>query len=305
MASKNILFVVVGPTAVGKTDICIELAQEFNIEILSADSRQFFKELKIGTACPTDEQLKKAPHHFIGHLPITAPYSVADFEKDAINTINKIYTKQKQAILTGGSGLYINAVCKGFDELPAPDQNLRDELNSQYKRQGIEWLQKEVQSVDPDFFNEADIYNPQRLMRALEVFLSTRKPFSSFRKGVNQKRDFNIFKIGINRKRDELYDRINKRVETMMEEGLVEEVKDLFEFRHLNALQTVGYKEIFEFLDNKTTLDKAVELIKRNTRRYAKRQLTWFRKDPEIQWFHPEEKEKIFQQMKKIAGGTI
>ena len=283
---KN-LIVITGPTASGKTAASISLAQHFHAPILSADSRQFFREMNIGTAKPTPAELKKAEHHFIGHISIHDDYDAGKFEADALRLLEKLFREHPVVLMAGGSGMYIDAVCKGFDQLPETDELLREELSAVHKEQGIIALQKLLFELDPKHYYSVDLNNPHRLIRALEICIGTGKPYSSFRKGEVKQRDFNIVKIGLEMDRKELYARIDKRVDKMMEEGLLDEVRSLLEFKHLNALQTVGYRELFAYLDGEMPLDKAVEKIKQDTRNFAKRQLTWFRKDKDITMFEP------------------
>ncbi len=300
---KRFLISVLGPTAVGKTNISVQLATIFSSEIISADSRQFYRELNIGTAKPSSKELCQVKHYFINNLSISDRYSVGDFERESLELLNEYFQTNNIAFLVGGSGLYIKAVTNGFDILPDVDEDIRHELNEEYKNLGIGYLQEELNKCDPTYLEKIDKLNPQRLIRAIEVFRSTGIPFSSFRIMGPKLRSFETIKVGINIERLELYTRINNRVDAMISEGLLEEVKSLVPFKTNNALQTVGYKELFEYLDDKYSFEEAVELIKRNTRRYAKRQLTWFRKDPEIQWFKNDEPELIAdyirQQMKK------
>ncbi len=286
---------MVGPTAIGKTDLAIRLAQHFKTEIISADSRQFFKEMSIGTAKPSAAELESAKHHFINSHSILDAFSVGDFEKEGLKKLTAIFAKEQMAILVGGSGLYINAITQGFDNLPKAPPELRDELNELLSSKGIEALQQQLKALDPDYFAEVDTNNPQRLIRALEVCISTGKPFSSFRTSTTQNRPFKIIKIGLNIDRELLYQRINQRVDLMMEQGLLDEVKRLLPYRDLNALQTVGYHELFTYLDGKCSLEEALEKIKQNTRRFAKRQLTWFRKDTDITWFEPGQTPEIIR----------
>jgi len=299
MMKQKTLIVIVGPTAIGKTALAIDIAQHFQTEIISADSRQFFKEMSIGTAKPSAEELARAQHHFINSHSIHDEVSVGSFEKEAILLLNQLYNKHAILIMAGGSGLYINAVLYGFDELPTIEDSIREKLNHRLVQDGLATLQEELKSVDPLYYAEVDIHNPQRVIRALEVFYSSGKPFSSFRKGALQSRDFKTILIGLNTEREELYQRINLRVDLMLKEGLINEVKSLQAYKHLNSLNTVGYSEIFKALDGETSIEQAVNLIKQNTRRFAKRQLTWFRKLEGINWFKPDEKEKIISFIKK------
>src|ERR1700744_1033453 len=281
------LIVIAGPTAVGKTAVAIKLAQQLNTEIISADSRQFYREMAIGTAKPTDEELAAARHHFVNSHSITESFNVGDFEKQSLQLLDELFKTHDKVIIAGGSGLFIQAVTQGFDELPVADANIRNSLNKQLSEKGIQFLQEKLKEADPVYYEQVDLNNPQRLIRALEVFDTTGKPFSSYRKATINKRPFQIVKIGLNLPRDILYQRINQRVDTMIDQGLVEEVRSLLPYRHLNALNTVGYSELFDYFDEKTDLNTAIELIKQNTRRFAKRQLTWFRKDQEIKWYDP------------------
>ncbi|MDR1877283.1 MAG: tRNA (adenosine(37)-N6)-dimethylallyltransferase MiaA [Flavobacteriaceae bacterium] len=293
--AQKILFSVVGTTAIGKTSLSIILAQHLGTEIISCDSRQFFKEMKIGTAFPTREELNSVPHHFIGNLSIEQDYSVGDFEKDALLKISELFKKYDQLVMVGGSGLYEKAVNEGLDVFPEGDSEIRKELIREKEESGIGALQQRLKEADPEYYNQVDLQNPVRIIRALEVYLATGKTFSSFRKNRKKERDFTTLKIGITAPREIIYDRINKRVDQMMEQGLLEEVRHLLPYRGKNALQTVGYKELFEYLDGKISLDFAVEEIKKNTRRYAKRQLTWYRKDKTVHWFDYREKDKILE----------
>lgn len=289
------LIVVVGPTAIGKTDLAIQLAQHYHTEIISADSRQFFKEMSIGTAKPLQAELLEVKHHFIDSHSINSPFSVGDFEKESITLLEKLFDKHDTAILVGGSGLYIQAVCEGFDDIPKATDEVRTKWNNIFATDGIEALQSALITVDPDYYREVDTNNPQRLIRALEVYETTGKPFSSYRIKRANPRPFHIIKIGLDIARDELYERVNHRVDMMMEAGLLEEVKSLLPYRDLNALNTVGYSELFDYLEGKISLEAAIDQIKQNTRRFAKRQLTWFKRQNDIKWFEPGEAEKIIK----------
>ena len=286
--SKN-LVIIAGPTAVGKTSFGIKIASHFNTEIISADSRQFYHELKIGTAAPEPSELSTVKHHFIGHISIHDYYNVAMFESQALETIHQIFCSKNIAVMLGGSGLYINVVCSGIDELPDPDIELRRELKETYQTAGIAEIRNMLKKLDPEYYSLVDLANPNRILRALEICITTGQKYSSLRKNPSKKREFNIIKIGLERERTELFNRINRRVDEMFSQGLLEEARQLYEYKHLNALNTVGYKELFDFLDKKMSFEEAVEKIKTNSRRYAKRQLTWFKKDPHYRWFHPEE----------------
>lgn len=294
MENKN-LIVITGPTAIGKTSLAIFLAQQLKTEIISFDSRQFYRELSIGTAVPSSEELAMIPHHFIQNLSILDEYSVGDFERDALVKINELFQKYNDLILVGGSGLYEKAVTEGLDQFPEIDKTIRQKLIDEFNENGLEVLQNELKAVDPIYFEQVDINNPVRIIRALEIYRGTGKPFSSFRKNNFTVRNFNVLKIVLELPREEIYNRINKRVDMMMENGLLDEVKSLYKFKHLNSLQTVGYKELFDYLDGKIDLSFAIDEIKKNTRRYAKRQLTWYRKDERTKWFSPFEKEKILE----------
>lgn len=283
--NSKYLIVVVGPTAIGKTSTSIALAKHFSSEIISADSRQFYNEMNVGTAVPTPEELKKVPHHFIQHISVTNDYNVGDFEQDALRLIEEKFKYHDLLFLVGGSGLYIDAVIKGLDYFPEINPEIRENLQKAFLEQGIVPLQEKLKSLDPKYFAKVDTQNAHRLIRALEICIGTGKPYSSFLGKRETERNFQVLKIGLQTERKLLYDRINRRVDLMMEQGLLKEAKRLFDKRHLNALQTVGYKELFAHLENEMDLDTAVEEIKKNTRRYAKRQLTWLRKDESIQWF--------------------
>ncbi len=287
------LVVIAGPTASGKTSLSIRLALHYQSEILSADSRQFFRKMDIGTAKPSKEELEKVPHHFINSLEIDEKYNVGRFEEDALKKTSLLFDNYDILFLTGGSGLYIDALCKGIDDLPETEISVREELNRIRKTEGIEALQKKLLETDPEYYSQTDLNNPHRLIRALEVSIITGCKYSSFRKNISKERDFITKKIGLLIDRAELYNRINLRVDAMIKNGLVKEVQTLLPYRNANSLQTVGYKEIIEYLDNKISLDEAIENIKQNTRNYAKRQMTWFRRDKEIHWFEPEEFERI------------
>ena len=287
------LIVVLGPTAIGKTSLSIDLAKHYNTDIISADSRQFYKELLIGAAPPSEEELDEVQHHFVQHLSVTEDYNVGQFEEDAIQKLEDLFTEKDKVILVGGSGLYIDSICKGFDKMPDISAYIREKVIEMYQEKGVEFLQKEVKEKDPVFYNEVDKNNPQRLMRALEVIYSTNKTFSSFRKGTNKKRNFKIIKIGLHTDRKILYNRINSRVELMINNGLLKEVESLIPYKNKNSLKTVGYKELFQYFEGIYTLTKAVEKIKQNTRRFAKRQITWFKKDSKINYFSPEDTQEI------------
>jgi tRNA dimethylallyltransferase len=287
--SPKTLIVIAGPTASGKTAAAISLARHYKTVILSADSRQFYREMSIGTAKPSWIELAAAKHYFIDSHSITENFSVGDFEKQALALLDEQFKIHDVIILVGGSGLYIKALVEGFDEIPQADTGVREQLNKEFTLKGIEPLQKRLKEVDPDYYNEVDLNNPQRIIRALEVHKTTGKPFSSYRKAGLNKRPFNILKIALDMPREILYHRINQRVDMMLEQGLIAEARSLIFHRNLNALNTVGYSELFDHFDDKISLEKAIDQIKQNTRHFAKRQLTWFRKDTNIHWLKPED----------------
>lgn len=281
----KILISIVGPTAIGKTALSIKLANHFNTEIISADSRQFFKDMHIGTAAPTPRELSAAPHHFIQHISVEDPYNVGTFEKDAIALLDQLYKKHKVVILVGGSGLYVNAVTEGLDEFPEVDASIREELNERLENDGLEALQFQLKELDPKAFENIAIDNPHRVIRALEVCIASGEPYSSFLSANKKVRNFKTITIGLTADRELIYERINKRVDLMMADCLLDEVKQLHSKKHFNALNTVGYKELFKYLDGEWTLDVAISEIKKHTRRFAKRQLTWFKKQKNTIWF--------------------
>lgn len=296
---KHYLIVLLGPTGVGKTDLSINLSNRFDAPIVSSDSRQCYSEMRIGTAVPSAKQLKQAEHHLIGHKSITERYSSGIFELEALDILNRIYRKHPNALLVGGSGLYIDALLNGIDPFPTPDPELREDLQNRLKREGIEGLRAQLKLLDPTYYQAVDLKNPQRILKAVEVCLQTGRPYSSFLTTPQKVRPFIPVKIGLTRERSELYKRINRRVDQMVEEGLIEEARKLYPLRHLNALNTVGYKELFSYFSGETDLNNAIELIKRNTRRYAKRQLTWWARDKEITWFNPDDTETIIEHIEK------
>ena len=282
---NNYLLCIVGPTAIGKTTLSIKLAKAFDTEILSADSRQFYKEMNIGTATPSKKEMAAAPHYFIHHKSIEEEYSVGDFEKEALSKTEELFKKHNLLILVGGSGLYVKSLLEGLDDFPEISPEIRIKLNEQFAEFGFEALKEQLKSLDPEYFKKMDSDNPHRVIRALEICLGTGKAFSSFLDRPKTQRPFKSISIGLTAPREEIYERINHRVDIMMDEGLLEEARDLYSKRHLNALNTVGYKELFAVFEGKLNLEEAVEEIKKNTRRFAKRQLTWFRKDKNIHWF--------------------
>lgn len=291
--SSGRLVVIVGPTGSGKTDLGILLAEHYRAPILSTDSRQIYKGMQIGTAQPSSEQRERIEHHFIASLDVTEGYNCGRFETEALTLLESLFETHDTVVAVGGSGLYVRALCEGMDELPAADPSLRMALTLRLRSEGLPALAEELKQLDPTYYGKVDRDNPARVLRALEVCLKTGRPYSSFRTGERLQREFRIVKIGVDLPRKELYERIDRRVDSMMEAGLEAEARTFYPFRHLNALQTVGYKELFAFFDGACTRAEAVESIKRNTRRYAKRQLTWFRRDPEVRWFAPDRTEEM------------
>lgn len=289
------LIVLLGPTGVGKTDLSIEIAQWLDTLIISSDSRQVYKELKIGTAVPNETQIESVKHYMIGNKSIFDYYNASMYEFEVIDLLHRIYQKKNTALLVGGSGFYIDAVCRGIDDLPTIDQEIRQSLLKRLKEEGIESLRFDLKRLDPKYYAQTDLKNPKRILKALEVCIMTGKPYSAFRTGIPKNREFISLKIGLNRERKELYSRIEKRVDQMLEAGLEQEARHFYSHKKLNSLNTVGYKELFGYFDGRYSYDKAIELIKRNTRRYAKRQLSWFHRDKSIRWFHPAENKQIKQ----------
>ncbi|WP_458333566.1 tRNA (adenosine(37)-N6)-dimethylallyltransferase MiaA [Peijinzhouia sedimentorum] len=299
------MVIISGPTAVGKTDLTIELAKLFDTEIISADSRQFYKELEIATAKPSRKQLSEVNHHFINSLSIHQKYDVIDFENDSLTLIGKLFKTKNVVLVSGGSGLFIRVLCEGLDPLPEVPDIVRAIINQEYEAEGLDSLQKELAQADPEYYAEVDINNPQRVIRAIEIIRATGQKFSSFRKKKKVERPFRILKIVLNRDREELYERINIRVDMMFEQGLLDEAKELLSFKDLNALQTVGYSELFPALQGEYSIEEADRLIKRNSRRYAKRQLTWFKKEQDSHWFHPDQKEEIIKLIRENLNGFV
>jgi len=291
--SPKYLIVLSGPTAIGKTAFSIRLASHFKTEIISADSRQFYKDMRIGTAYPEPEELNAVPHHFIGNLSIGEEYNVARYETEVLQLLDELFVDHDVVVMTGGSGLYIDAVCKGIDDLPDHDPALRQSLKNELNEKGIEAMGLKLKKLDPDYYELVDRNNPNRILRALEVCIQTGNTYISLRRNTSKVRPFNIIKIGLNTEREELFSRIGQRVDNMIEKGLLSEVKSLLPHREENALNTVGYKELFSYLDGEYSLDLAIEKIKTNTRRYAKRQLTWLKRDVEMQWFEPSQYDEV------------
>ena len=287
------LIVVTGPTAVGKTALCLELARHYGIPIVNADSRQIYREMKIGTAAPTEAELRQVRHYFVGTLELTDYYSASMYEQEALQVLDELFKESRYALMSGGSMMYIDAVCNGIDDIPTVDGETRTMLKRRLAEEGLERLCDELRRLDPEHYEVVDRKNPRRVVHALEICLMTGQTYTSFRKNERKQRPFRIVKIGLNRPREMLYERINRRVDQMMADGLLEEARRLYPQRELNALNTVGYKEMFAYLDGTWTLDEAVERLKGNTRRYARKQLTWYKKDPDVAWFEPEEKNKI------------
>lgn len=289
------LIVIVGPTGVGKTELSLRIAEKYSTEIVSADSRQIYKDIKIGTAAPTDEQLARVKHYLVGQLSLSDYYSAAKYEEEAICCLNEIFSRKDVAVLTGGSMMYIDAVCNGIDDIPTVDEITRATLLKRYEDEGLERLCAELRVLDPQYYKKVDQKNPKRVIHALEICYMTGKTYTSFRTNTKKERPFKIVKIGLNRERTELYDRINLRVDEMMKQGLLDEIKSVAEYKMCNSLNTVGYKEIFKYLDGEWSLDFAVEKIKQNSRIYSKKQITWFKRDENIKWFHPNQEKEIIE----------
>jgi len=290
-----------GPTAVGKTGVAIALAQHFKTEIVSFDSRQFYRELKIGAAPPSTQELAKAPHHFIGHLSVDEEWSAGQFEKAALKKVEALFKNHNLIILVGGSGLYLRAFCQGLDEMPTVEPHHRTALNAVLETQGLPALQEELAQKDPDFYEKVDLQNPQRIIRALELIRGSGKTYTELRQQSHRQRPFNILKVGLNLPRPQLYARINERVDLMVAQGLVQEAQDLLPYQEKNALQTVGYKELFKYFGGLLSLEEAIVEIKKNSRRYAKRQITWFKKEPGLQWFNPTDVPELIKLLKPYA----
>lgn len=288
---EKTLVVITGPTAVGKTALTIDIARHYGIPVINADSRQIYRELKIGTAAPTDEQLRQAPHYFVGTKSIQDYYNASMYEQDVLAIIED--STSTVNVLSGGSMMYIDAVCNGIDDIPTVRDDIREEMKRRYAEEGLEALCEDLRRLDPEHYAIVDRKNHRRVIHALEICYQTGQTYTSFRTQTKKERPFRVVKIGLNREREELYNRINARVDQMMDDGMLEEASGLYDLRHLNALNTVGYKELFDYMDGKWSLEEAVERIKGNTRRYARKQLTWFKRDPEVRWFHPDEIEAI------------
>ena len=293
------LIVLIGPTGVGKTELSLSIAEHFGTCIVSSDSRQLYADLKIGTAAPTPDQLARVPHHFVGTLKLTDYYSAAQYEAEVMSKLEELYQQNDVVVLTGGSMMYVDAICKGIDDIPTVDKETRELMMKRYEEEGLEQLCSELKLLDPEYYQIVDLKNPKRVIHALEICYMTGKKYSSFRTRKKKQRPFNIIKIGLRRNREELYERINRRVDLMIEQGLVEEVKKFAHLKEHNSLNTVGYKEIFKYLDGEWTLDFAIEKIKQNTRIYSRKQVTWYQKDEEIAWFHPDDIESILKHIDK------
>lgn len=287
------LLVLIGPTGVGKTELSLRLAERFQTDIISSDSRQLYADLKIGTAAPTPEQLARVPHHFVGTLQLTDYYSAAQYETEVMKLLSVLFQEKDIVILTGGSMMYVDAVCKGIDDIPTVDEETRTLMKQRYEEEGLDNLCAELKLLDPEYYKIVDLKNPKRVVHALEICYMTGRTYTSFRTRSAKERPFNILKIGLTRNREELYERINRRVDMMIEDGLLEEAKVVYPYKQLNSLNTVGYKEIFNYLDGEWELSFAIEKIKQNSRIYSRKQMTWFKRDEEIVWFHPEQEKEI------------
>lgn len=299
------LIVLIGPTGVGKTELSLRLAEHFHTCIVSADSRQLYADLKIGTAAPTPEQLQRVRHHFVGTLKLTDYYSAAQYEADVLKLLETLFDEQDTVLLTGGSMMYVDAVCKGIDDIPTVDAETRQLMLHKYETEGLEQLCAELRLLDPEYYKIVDLKNPKRVIHALEICYMTGKTYTSFRTSPKKERPFRIVKIGLTRNREELYDRINRRVEQMMEDGLLEEARRVYPYRNLNSLNTVGYKEMFKYLDGEWTLPFAMEKIKQNSRIYSRKQMTWFKRDKEIRWFHPEQEAEILAYCRQAIQNVL
>lgn len=296
------LLVLIGPTGVGKTDLSLQIAKQFDSPIISSDSRQLYADLKIGTAAPTAQQLEAAVHHFVGTLQLTDYYSAAQYETEVLQLLDKLFLTKDVVLMTGGSMMYIDAVCKGIDDIPTVDKETRELMMKRYETEGLDALCAELKLLDPEYYKIADIKNPKRVIHALEICYMSGKTYSSFRTSATKERPFRIIRIGLTRDREELYERINRRVDMMMEDGLLEEVKSVYPFKHLNSLNTVGYKELFNYLDDEWELPFAIEKIKQNSRIYSRKQMTWFKRDKDIAWFHPDNQEEILDYIAQQLG---
>ena len=292
---RPVLIVLIGPTGVGKTELSLSIAEHYHTSIISSDSRQLYKDLKIGTAAPTPAQLARVPHYFVGTLELTDYYSAAQYETEVLKKLDELFQAHPIVVMTGGSMMYVDAVCKGIDDIPTVDKDTRELMIHRYETEGLDQLCAELRVLDPEYYRIVDLKNPKRVIHALEICYMTGKTYTSFRTRTQKERPFRIVKVGLTRDREELYQRINQRVDEMMKEGLLEEAKRVYPYKQLNSLNTVGYKEIFKYLDGEWDLPFAIEKIKQNSRIYSRKQMTWFKRDTEITWFHPDQKEEVMQ----------
>ena len=297
---SHTLIVLIGPTGVGKTELSLSIAEHFNTCIVSSDSRQLYADLKIGTAAPTPEQLARVKHHFVGTLQLTDYYSAAQYEAEVMSKLEELFQKNDVVVLTGGSMMYVDAICKGIDDIPTVDKDTRELMMQKYEMEGLERLCAELKILDPEYYQIVDLKNPKRVIHALEICYMTGKTYTSFRTQSTKERPFRIIKIGLTREREELYDRINRRVDEMMKDGLLEEARSVYAYKHLNSLNTVGYKEMFQYMDGEWTLDFAIEKIKQNSRIYSRKQMTWFKRDKDITWFHPDQQTEIMNHINNL-----
>ncbi len=297
--SLHKLIVLIGPTGVGKTELSLRIAESYQTSIISSDSRQLYADLKIGTAAPTPEQLQRVPHHLVGTLQLTDYYSAAQYEAEALSVLEQLFSQRNVVILTGGSMMYVDAICKGIDDIPTVDQETRELMLRKYDDEGLDHLCAELKLLDPEYYKIVDLKNPKRVIHALEICYMTDQTYTSFRTQQVKQRPFDIIKIGLTRDREELYQRINLRVEQMMKEGLLEEARSVYPYRHLNSLNTVGYKELFQYLDGNWELPFAIDKIKQNSRIYSRKQMTWFKRDTDIHWFHPDQELEILSYLKE------